>query len=122
MLTPGVWVVRLRPSRAGPRWAIASRRGEALALRWSDIDFDENLLRVRGTLARVAGELVVTETKTQRSRRVVPYPLLRSGCCATCAPNQRVERLRAGSMWQSTPYVFTTGSASPVILATRYAP
>ena len=48
------------------------RRGEALALQWSDIDFDEKLLRVRGTLARVAGELVVTETKTPKSRRVIP--------------------------------------------------
>ena len=48
------------------------RRGEALALHWSDIDFDAKLLRVRGTLARVDGELVVTETKTAKSRRVVP--------------------------------------------------
>jgi integrase len=39
------------------------RRGEALALHWSDIDFDEKWLRVRGTLARVAGELVVTERR-----------------------------------------------------------
>jgi hypothetical protein len=29
MLTPGVWGVDLRPSRAGPRWAIASRRNES---------------------------------------------------------------------------------------------
>jgi integrase len=62
------------------------RRGEALALHWSDIDFDEKLLRVRGTLARVAGELVVTETKTPRSRRVIPLSPAASGCCATSAP------------------------------------
>ena len=57
------------------------RRGEALALHWSDIDFDAKLLRVRGTLARVAGELVVTETKTPRSRRVVPA----LPCCGAAA-------------------------------------
>jgi integrase len=33
------------------------RRGEALALRWSDIDFEDKFLRVRGTLARVDGDL-----------------------------------------------------------------
>ena len=55
------------------------RRGEALALHWSDIDFDAKLMRVRGT-RRVAGELVVTETKTPRSRRVIPLP-----CCGAAA-------------------------------------
>ena len=32
------------------------RRGEALALTWSDMDLDERLVRVRGTLARLNGE------------------------------------------------------------------
>jgi len=43
---------------------------------------------VRGTLARVSGAFIVTETKTPRSRRVVPLPLRRSGCCATFAPSE----------------------------------
>jgi integrase len=59
-----------KPSRYAPLLELlvntGLRRGEALALHWSDIDFDEKLLRVRGTLARVDGELVVTETKTPR--------------------------------------------------------
>jgi integrase len=79
------------------------RRGEALALHWFDIDFDEKLLRVRGTLARVAGELVVTETKTPRDPPLPAAELPRD-----VRANQRIERLRAGSMWQPTPYVFTT--------------
>jgi integrase len=33
------------------------RRGEALALHWSDVDLDEKLLRVRGALARVDGSV-----------------------------------------------------------------
>jgi integrase len=37
------------------------RRGEALALRWTDVDLDRGMLRVRGTLARIDGALVVTE-------------------------------------------------------------
>ena len=50
------------------------RRGEALALRWSDVDLDAGVLRVRGTLARVDGALVVTEPKTAKSRRSVRSP------------------------------------------------
>jgi integrase len=48
------------------------RRGEALALHWRDVDLDERLVRVRGTLARVGGELVVTAPKSKKSTRSVP--------------------------------------------------
>ena len=48
------------------------RRGEALALQWSDVDLEAGTLRVRGTLARVHGRLEVTEPKTARSKRTVP--------------------------------------------------
>ena len=88
-------------------------RGEALALHWSDIDLDAKLLRVRGTLARVAGELVVTETKTPRSRRVIPLSPAAERLLRDVRANQRVERLRAGSIWQPTPYVFTTELGEP---------
>jgi integrase len=71
------------------------------------------LLRVRGTLARVAGELVVTETKTPRSRRVIPLSHAAERLLRDVRANQRVERLRAGSIWQPTPYVFTTELGDP---------
>ena len=71
------------------------------------------LLRVRGTLARVAGELIVTETKTPRSRRVIPLSPAAERLLRDVRANQRAERLRAGSMWQPTPYVFTTELGEP---------
>jgi integrase len=89
------------------------RRGEALALHWSDIDFNARLLRVRGTLARVAGELVVTETKTAKSRRVVPLSPTAERVLRDMRTRQLAERLRAGSMWHSTPYAFTTELGEP---------
>lgn len=48
------------------------RRGEALALQWSDVDLARGILRVRGTLSRIDGGLVVTEPKTAKSKRFVP--------------------------------------------------
>ena len=36
------------------------RRGEALGLRWDDIDPEARIMRVQGTLARVDGSLQVT--------------------------------------------------------------
>jgi integrase len=104
-----------KPSRYAPLFELlvntGLRRGEALALHWSDIDLDA--LRVRGTLARIAGELVVTETKTPRSRRVVPLSPTAERLLRDVRANQRVERLRAGSVWQPTPYVFTTELGEP---------
>jgi hypothetical protein len=47
------------------------RRGEALALRWADLDLGRGEARVTGSLVRLEGTLVVAETKTARSRRVV---------------------------------------------------
>lgn len=101
-----------KPSRHAPLFELlvntGLRRGEALALHWSDINLDAKLLRVRGTLARVAGKLIVTETKTPKSRRVVPLSPTAERLLRNIRANQRAERPRAGLMWQPTPYVFTT--------------
>ena len=50
--------------------ATGLRRGEALALRWSDVALTNGLLRLRGT--RANGHVVISEPKTERSRRDVP--------------------------------------------------
>jgi integrase len=113
-------------SRYAPLFALlvnsGLRRGEALALHRSDIDLDAKLLRVRGTLARVDGELLVTETKIAKSRRIVPLSPLQRICCANVRTRQRAERLLAGSMWQQTPYVFTTEFGQPPSRSRRSVP
>ena len=48
------------------------RRGEMLALQWSDIDLDKKTLHVRRSAALVNGQIVVTDPKTPRSNRVIP--------------------------------------------------
>jgi integrase len=94
--------------------ATGLRRGEALALRWDDLDLDAGTLRVRGTLARNAGALVVTEPKTAKSRRVLRLSppviaLLRRQRAA-----QAADRLRAADVWQDSAFVFTTASGQPI--------
>lgn len=46
----------------------ALRKGEALALRWGDIDDERGLIHVRGSLSRQAGGLTIEPTKTKRPR------------------------------------------------------
>ncbi len=90
------------------------REGGALALRWDDVDLDAASLRVRGTLARVNGSLVVTEPKTAKSRRTLP---LSAGVISMLRAHRKAqvaERLRAGNVWTDTGHVFTTDSGLPM--------
>jgi integrase len=47
------------------------RQGELLGLKWEEADLEEGVVRVRRTLARHKGRLVLGEPKTKRSRRTV---------------------------------------------------
>jgi integrase len=47
------------------------RRGEALGLRWGDVDLDRGELAVRQTIVAVNHEVQVSTPKTKRGRRVV---------------------------------------------------
>ncbi|CCH88566.1 Phage integrase [Modestobacter italicus] len=89
------------------------RRGEALALRWADVDLDRGVLRVRGTLARIDGALVVTEPKTAKSNRFVPISTSAERLLLNLRSAQAAERLHAGSAWHETGYVFTTETGDP---------
>jgi integrase len=89
------------------------RRGEALALRWSDLDGD--VLRVRRSLSRIAGAgLVEHEPKTSRARRVVDLsPQLLSALAAHKA-RQAAERLAAGPHWTDADRVFASTIGTPL--------
>jgi integrase len=89
------------------------RRGEALALQWSNVDTEDSLLRVRGTLARVDGDLIVTSTKTAKSKRSIPVSEATARLLRDIRKQQLKDRLKAGSVWHQTPYVFTTEDGQP---------
>jgi integrase len=55
--------------------ATGMRRGELLALRWPDVDFDTGTVTVRRTLAMVGEQFLVKEPKTKASRRTITVPL-----------------------------------------------
>lgn len=92
------------------------RRGEALALRWQDVDLDRGTLRVAGTLSRVNGSLTITEPKTDRSRRSVPLPLHAVEVLRRQKERQDEERWQAAGAkaWTESGLVFTTEAGTPV--------
>ena len=94
--------------------ATGLRRGEALALRWADVDLDAGVLAVRGTLNRVTGKLVVSEPKTARSRRTVPLSPAAVALLRKHKTAQKRERLAAANQWTDTGLVFTTEVGTPI--------
>lgn len=104
-----------KDSRYAPLFALlvntGLRRGEALALRWADVSDDA--IRVRGTLSRVDGLLAVTTTKTPKSNRTIPLSTTTSELLSGLKHRQRLEKIRAGSQWATTGYVFTTELGEP---------
>ena len=93
--------------------AIGLRRGEALGLRWGDVDLDAGILTVRGSLQRIDGRLQLFAPKTSRSRRTIALPQTAVAALRRHRVQQLQERLFAGSRWQDTSFVFTTLTGTP---------
>lgn len=90
------------------------RRGEALGLKWSEVDLDAGTVTVRGTLNRVGTRLVITEPKTARSRREVPLHPAVVTLLRRHRLDQKHERMRAANKWTDHGLVFTTEHGAPV--------
>jgi integrase len=94
--------------------ATGLRRGEALGLEWDDIDDPKQVIRVRRTLGRVGGGLTATPPKTRNSRRDIPITPAVAAIIRTQRAAQAAERLKAGSQWAGSKYVFTTELGAPI--------
>jgi len=90
------------------------RRGEALGLRWSDVDLKGATLTVNHQLKREGGTLVLGDVKTQKSRRAVNLPKAVVTALKGHQRRQKAERLQVGLGWQETGYVFTTAIGTPI--------
>lgn len=90
------------------------RRGEALGLRWSDVDLDLGVVRVRHSLQRLDGRLQLVETKTRASSASIPIPPGLIKILKQHRAKQQAERLAKGSLWRGEDYVFTSSRGTPL--------
>jgi integrase len=93
--------------------ALGLRRGEALALRWQDVDMERGTLAVNGSLQRFGGKLQISETKTPRSRRTITMPTVVRDAFRAHRVRQLEQRM-AARKWQETGLVFTTSTGTAV--------
>jgi integrase len=98
------------------------RRGEALGLRWTDVDLDAKTLTVGRTLARVPGQgLVTTSPKTATGARTVPLVGNTATVLREHRRRQAEDHLRAGPAWRENGWVSTTALGMPRTLGTPFA-
>lgn len=105
--------------RLEARWVIALskglRQGEALGLRWEDVDLDDKVLRVRVGLQRIKGKgLVLGDLKTKGSRRDLALADEEVRILRAHKKAQTAERLAAGSSWHDAGLVFTQPNGKPI--------
>lgn len=100
--------------------ALGLRQGEALGLRWQDVDFDAGTLQVCVALHQArGGPARLVEPKTRQSRRTLPLPAPIVPLLRAHRTRQLRERLLAGERWRGEEWglVFPNSSGGP--LATR---
>ena len=90
------------------------RRGEALGLRWVDVDLGDKRIAIRQTLISVAYEVQISEPKTDRGRRSIALDERTVSILRQHRTTQLRERLAAGSAWQDLGLVFTRQDGSPI--------
>ncbi|MET9241075.1 site-specific integrase [Nonomuraea sp. NPDC003709] len=125
--------------RNSARWAVALalglRQGEALGLKWADVDLDKGKLRVRRGRQRPKYEHGCQEncgrkpgfcpkrkqvraetaaTKSRAGRRTIGLPAQLTALLRKHREEQQAGRAKARQLWEEGDWVFTTATGRPV--------
>lgn len=92
------------------------RRGEALGLRWSDVELDEARLRIRQQLTKVNAKMLFKAPKSKRSRRQLALDAFTVSALRTHRKRQLEAQLAAGDRWCGGDHglVFTDEYGYPI--------
>ena len=88
------------------------RASELCGLRWRDIENDG--IQIRQTCVLVKGKPVIGEPKTKAGRRFIPLSAKLKYILTQQKQAQRIERLKAGSVWTDGDYVFASAIGTPL--------
>ena len=107
-----------RTHQYGRAWAFLAStgclRGEALGLRWSDIDLDNLRASFIQTVQKVAGKVVFGEVKTNASRRAISLDADTVLMLKEQRREQAAERLLMGPAWVEHDLVFAKPTGEPL--------
>ncbi len=93
--------------------ALGLRRGEALGLRWIDVDLIDNVITIRKTLQRVSGQLTNGPVKTESSERKIAVPAPLARVLARHHATQ-IQESKIAPKWTDHGMVFATKIGTPI--------
>ena len=90
------------------------RRGEAIGLRWEDVDFAGRALSVVQQITEVHGRGVVGTPKTKRGTRLIPIDDGTVAILRRHQEAQEIELVAWGDAWNESGLVFTREDGRPL--------
>ena len=98
-----------------------ARRGEILALKWSDLDFEKATLSISKNRTRLGKSVIEQDsTKGGDGKRLVQLDSETLRLVKEHRKRQIEERMKAGSLWQEANYIFTQENGLPLDPSTPY--
>ena len=98
-----------------------ARRGEILALRWSDLDFEKATLSISKNRTRLGKSVIEQDsTKGGDGKRLVQLDSETLRLVRDHRRRQIEERMKAGSLWQEADFIFTRENGLPLDPSTPY--
>lgn len=82
------------------------RKGEIVALEWSDLNFIENSVSITKSTSMVNGEMITKKPKTNSSIRKLSVPVSVMQLAKEYRKEQLQHKLSLGSDWQGQNYIF----------------
>lgn len=96
------------------------RKGELLALQWSDIIFETDTIQVSKAVTIVDGKAVCKAPKTRTSRRTVSIPHSLTERLIGLKESQDEFRSQVGDYWQGDNWIFTQDNGKMMNYSTPY--
>jgi integrase len=90
------------------------RRGEALALQWSNCDLDAGVIRVTRAAQQVGQVVSFNDPKSDRGRRSIDLPASTVALLRQHRKDQLERRMLAGPEWQDNDLIVDNGLSAPV--------
>ncbi len=88
------------------------RRGEAVGLRWQDVDLDAGLVRITQQVVQLGWATEIGDPKTDSGSRTISIDRLTVATLRRWRATQAGERQEWGSAWQDSGLVFTREDGS----------
>ena len=97
------------------------RKGELLALEWSNIDFQADTISITKSVSVVAGQQITKAPKTKNSHRVVSIPHFLTQRLRDLKTARTRYRLEIGVYWQGAEWVFIQDNGKQMSYSTPYS-